>query len=128
MVLGNEILRPHRQLGIPPTTILFGLLHLAHKSTAGFLREESHTGPKRLVAVVSLAGSSFSQILSFWQRWGSMGSRGVHPCEHGHTGEGVRRRSGGSVPNASWSLFPSSAAAFHCSSRKSAFSLLADSY
>lgn len=67
MVLGNEILRPHGQLGIPPTTILFGLLRVARKSTAGCLCKESHAGPKRLVAVLSLACPSSSQILSF--RW-----------------------------------------------------------
>lgn len=42
MVLGDETLRPHRQLGIPPTTVLSGLLCVAHKSTAGFLCKECH--------------------------------------------------------------------------------------
>lgn len=64
MVLGDETLRPHRQLGIPPTTILFGLLHVARKSTAAFPCKESHIVPKRLVTVVSLASSSLSKILS----------------------------------------------------------------
>lgn len=60
----DETPRPHRQLGIPPTTVLSGLLRVAHKSTAGFLCKESHAGPKGLVAVVSLACSPSSEILS----------------------------------------------------------------
>lgn len=69
MVLGDETLHPHRQLGIPPTSILSGLLCVAHKSTAAFLYKETHAGPKRLVPVVSLAHSSSSEILSFWWCW-----------------------------------------------------------
>lgn len=41
MVLRDEALHPHGQLGIPPTTVLSGLLHVAHKSAAGILRKES---------------------------------------------------------------------------------------
>lgn len=59
----DETPRPHRQLGIPPTTVLSGLLCIAHKPAAGFLCKESHAGPKRLVAVFSLACSPSSELL-----------------------------------------------------------------
>lgn len=62
MVLGEETLRPLRQLGIPPTTVLSGPLCGARKSAAGFPCEESHAGPRRLVAVISLARSSSSRV------------------------------------------------------------------
>jgi len=123
MVLGDETLRPHRQLGIPPTTVLSSLLCIARKPTAGFPCQESHAGPKRLVAVVA-------HPLRRPQAFGrSHGVQGACPCEpaqaRGATqAQGVR----GFCPKRFPEPPPSSATAFHCSPRKSAFSLLAEGY
>lgn len=106
--LRDEILRPHRQLGIPPTTVLSGLLHVAHKSATDILCKESQD-QKGLWWSFScpappppLRCSAFGGI---GKALGTMVCTQAYVCKHAQA-HGRRSAWKGSVPNASWKLFP----------------------
>lgn len=93
MVLRDETLHPHRQLGIPPTTALSGLLCAAHNFAAGILCKLSQD-QKGLwwsfscPAPPPLGCSAFGGI---GKALGTMlSTQAVCASMHGHTGEGVR--------------------------------------
>lgn len=113
MVLGEETLRPLRQLGIPPTTVLSGPLCGARKSAAGSVRGIPRGTEKA-------CGSHFPGPLLLFQ--------GARPSAAPAKRAELRSIYRDSVPNASWGLFPPLPLLFCCRSRKPAFSLLAESY
>lgn len=112
MVLRDESLHPHRQLGIPPTTVLSGRLHAAHKSAAGILCKEtqdqntqdqkglwwSFSWPAPPPLRCSISGGIDKAL-------GTMVCTQACVCEHAQA-HGRRSAQRGSVSNASWGLFP----------------------
>lgn len=107
MVLRDETVHPHRQLGIPPTTVLSGLLCVAHNSAAGILCKLSRD-QKGLWWSFSCPAPPPLGCLAFGgigKALGTMVCTQACVCKHAWAQE---RRSAwrGSVLNASWKLFP----------------------